>query len=215
MELLSKEKEVVGIYISGHPLDDYKFEIGNFCNTELSLLKNLYPLLGKELRFSGIVTQVEHKETKNGKKYGVLYLEDYRDNFRFFIFGNDYVRLKAYFNESWLLFIKGKVEKRPYNDEQVEFRIKKIELLSELTDKEDLDIVIELSLDDITDELIDQILSVTEKNKGKHSLILQINNHDDKYGLELLSRKKKLDISKDLVDEIKKISGLELKVSYN
>ena len=63
---LSKEKEVVGIYISGHPLDDYKFEINNFCNAELSTLRNLIPILGKDLSISGVVTNVEHKETKNG-----------------------------------------------------------------------------------------------------------------------------------------------------
>ena len=66
MEMLSKEKEVVGIYISGHPLDDYKFEIDNFCSSEISALRNLDVLLGKEIAFAAVVTMSEHKTTKKG-----------------------------------------------------------------------------------------------------------------------------------------------------
>ncbi len=169
MEMLSKEKEVVGIYISGHPLDDYKFEINNFCNAELSTLRNLTPILGKDICLSGVVTNVEHKETKNGKKYGVLYLEDYHDNLRVFIFGDDYINFKAFFNEGWLLFVKGKVQKRPYNEDQLEFRVKDIQLLSELIDKEVRNVVIKLDINDLTDDLIHKIETATNKDSKKHS----------------------------------------------
>jgi len=213
MQILSKEKEVVGIYISGHPLDEYKFEIANFCNGELSILRNLDAILGKDLSLSGVVTKVEHKETKNGKKYGILYLEDYHDNFRFFIFGNDYVKFKAFFNEGWLLFVKGKVQKRLYNDDQLEYRVNDIQLLSELTDKEVRNIVVELDINDITDELIDKIETVTNKNGGKHSLIIQVNNHQQKYALELLSRNRKLSIDKEFIQQIEKITTVGLKIT--
>ena len=213
MQILSKEKEVVGIYISGHPLDEYKFEIANFCNGELSILRNLDAILGKDLSLSGVVTKVEHKETKNGKKYGILYLEDYHDNFRFFIFGNDYVKFKEFFNEGWLLFVKGKVQKRPYNDDQLEYRVNDIQLLSELTDKEVRNIVVELDINDITDELIDKIETVTNKNGGKHSLIIQVNNHQQKYALELLSRNRKLSIDKEFIQQIEKITTVGLKIT--
>ena len=213
MEMLSKEKEVIGIYISGHPLDDYKFEINNFCNAELSTLRNLIPILGKDLSISGVVTNVEHKETKNGKKYGVLYLEDYHDNFRFFIFGDDYINFKAFFNESWLLYVKGKVQKRPFNEDQLEFRVKDIQLLSELIDKEVRNVVLELDINDITDELIHKIETVTNKNGGKHSLIIQINNNQKKYALELLSRNRKLNVDKQFIQEIEKIGEVGLKIT--
>ena len=213
MEMLSKEKEVVGIYISGHPLDDYKFEINNFCNAELSTLRNLIPMLGKDLSISGVVTNVEHKETKNGKKYGVLYLEDYHDNFRFFIFGDDYINFKAFFNESWLLYVKGKVQKRLYNEDQLEFKVKDIQLLSDLVDKDVRNIVLEVDINDITDDLIHKIETVTYKNGGKHSLIIQINNNQKKYALELLSRNRKLNIDKQFIQEIEKIGEVGLKIT--
>ena len=77
MQQLSYEK-VAGIYLSGHPLDDYKMQIDNFCNGNLSMLKNMPKYNGKKISFAGVVTGVEHKETKNGKPFGVLHFEDYQ-----------------------------------------------------------------------------------------------------------------------------------------
>jgi DNA polymerase-3 subunit alpha len=213
MEMLSKEKEVVGIYISGHPLDDYKFEIDNFCSSEISALRNLDILLGKEIAFAAVVTMSEHKTTKKGKPYGVLYLEDYRDNNRFFIFRDDYIKYKSYFTDGWLLFVKGKVQKRPYNEDELEFRIHDIQLLSELVDKEVRNIVMELDLNDINDQLIKKITDATNKNSGKHSLIIQINNNQKKYALELLSRNRKLNIDKQFIQEVEKIAEVGLKIT--
>jgi DNA polymerase-3 subunit alpha len=213
MQMLSKEKEVVGIYISGHPLDDYKFEIKNFCNSEISVLRDLDILRGKEITFAGVVTLVEHKTGKNGKPYGVLYLEDYHENFRFFIFGDEYIRFKAFFTEGWLLFVKGKVQKRPYNEDELEFRIHDIQLLAELVDKEVRNIVMELDLNDINDQLIKKITDATNKNSGKHSLIIQINNNQKKYALELLSRNRKLNIDNEFIQEVEKIAEVGLKIT--
>ena len=140
-------------------------------------------------------------------------MEDYHDNFRFFIFGDDYIKFKAFFNEGWLLFVKGKVQKHPYNDDQLEYRVNDIQLLSELTDKEVRNIVVELDINDITDELIHKIETATNKNGGKHSLIIQVNNHQQKYALELLSRNRKLSIDKEFIQQIEKITAVGLKIT--
>ena len=140
-------------------------------------------------------------------------MEDYHDNFRFFIFGDDYIKFKAFFNEGWLLFVKGKVQKHPYNNDQLEYRVNDIQLLSELTDKEVRNIVMELDINDITDELIHKIETVTNKNGGKHSLIIQVNNHQQKYALELLSRNRKLSIDKEFIQQIEKITAVGLKIT--
>ena len=112
MDLLSKEKDVVGSYISGHPLDDYKIEIANFCNGNFAMLNDMDKIKGKELRFAGVVTNVEHKETKTGKPFGVLHIEDYHGSFSFYLFGDDYIDFKAYLTIGWLLLISGKVIKK-------------------------------------------------------------------------------------------------------
>ena len=87
LEILNKEKEVVGFYISGHPLDDYKIEIENFCNYNINELKDLPSIKGKDISIAGIVSNIEHRFTKNGKPFGTLTIEDYHDNITFFLFG--------------------------------------------------------------------------------------------------------------------------------
>ena len=143
----------------------------------------------------------------------MLYLEDYHDNFRFFIFGDDYIKFKAFFNEGWLLFLKGKVQNRPYNDNQLEFKVKEIQLLSELIDKEVRNVIMEVDLNDINDDLVKKITSATSRNNGKHSLIIQVNNHQKKYALEMLSRNRKINIDKEFIQDIEKISEVGLKIT--
>ena len=105
------------------------------------------------------------------------------------------------------------MQKRPYNDDQLEYRVNDIQLLSELTDKEVRNIVVELDINDITDELIGKIETATNKNGGKHSLIIQVNNHQQKYALELLSRNRKLSIDKEFIQQIEKITAVGLKIT--
>ena len=111
MSLLSKEKEVVGIYLSGHPLDDYKLEIDSFCRSNLSMLENLKNIKEKKLSFAGVVTNIEHRETKSGKPFGILYLEDYKGSYSFYLFGDDYISFKSYLTVGWLLQVSGQIKK--------------------------------------------------------------------------------------------------------
>ncbi|MDG2450682.1 MAG: DNA polymerase III subunit alpha, partial [Saprospiraceae bacterium] len=180
MEMLSREKEVVGIYISGHPLDDYHLEINSFCNSNLSMLHNMQKIKGKGLRLSGVVTGVEHKETKTGKPFGILHLEDYHGSFSFYLFGDDYISFKAYLTEGWLLYLNGKVKKKFYNDD-LEFKIVSMDLLAEIMDKEVREVTLRLDVNDISDGLVDKISDLAIKNLGKHSLVFSIVDSLNKY----------------------------------
>ena len=134
LEKLNQEKEVVGIFISGHPLDDFKLEIESFGKGNLSHLKDLQKIKGHELAIAAICTGVQDRMTKKGKPFGVLTVEDYYSSNDFFVFGEDYIKLKPYFVHGQYLFIKGKAMPRKWsNDEnELEFKISNIELLSEL-----------------------------------------------------------------------------------
>jgi len=211
MELLSKEKEVVGIYISGHPLDDYKLEIDNFCNANLSMLNNMDKVKGKDLRFAGVVTNVEHKETKTGKPFGVLHIEDYKGTFNFYLFSDDYIDYKAYFTIGWLLHVSGKVKKKFYNDD-LEFKISSIDLLSELIDKEVRDIVLRVDINDINETLVEDVVHLVSENKGKHSLVVNIVDYLNKYEVDLLSRKMKVNLDKSFMQQIGELNQLKLKI---
>ena len=211
MDLLSKEKEVVGIYLSGHPLDDYRFEIDNFSNSNLSVLSDLQKIENKEIRLSGVIIDVEHKETQKGKKFGVLHMEDYHGAFKFFLFGDDYIKFKSFLTPTWLVHISGRVKKKFYNDD-LEFKINNISLLSELTDSEVRDVVLKLELNSLTETLVDQTVKLVEKNKGKHSLIVSVIDSENNYKVDLLSRKLKVDINNDFVSEINSIQEVSLSV---
>ncbi len=211
MELLSKEKDVVGIYISGHPLDDYKIEIANFCNGNFAMLNDMNKIKGKELRFSGVVTNVEHKETKTGKPFGVLHIEDYQGSFSFYLFGDDYIDFKAYFTIGWLLHISGKVKKKFYNEE-LEFKISTINLLSELIDNEVRDVVVRVDVSDINKQLVNDVVHIIVDNKGKHSLVLNVVDHLNKYEVDLLSRKMKVNLNRQFFEKIGELNHLKLRI---
>ena len=103
MEKLAREKEVVGIYISGHPLDDFRVEMNTFCNATLAFFKNLEPYVNRELCFGGVVTDVQHRVSKQGKGWALFTLEDYTDSFEFRIFGEEYLRFRHFFVKNlWL-----------------------------------------------------------------------------------------------------------------
>ena len=211
MELLSKEKEVVGIYISGHPLDDYRLEIKNFCNGNLSMLNDMNQINGKDLRFAGVVTNVEHKETKTGKPFGVLHFEDYHGSFSFYLFGDDYINFKAYLTSGWLLHLTGKVKKKFYNDD-LEFKISSIDLLSEIIDKEVREIILRVDINDISEVLVKDIEAILNENTGKHSLVLNVVDRLNEYEVDLLSRKKKVKIDRDFTNDISSLTQIQMRV---
>jgi len=100
LDQLKQEKEVVGIYISGHPLDDFNLPMEHFCNASLEVLKDLKPLINKELRIGGIVGEVEHRISKNGKGWARFNLEDYLESYDFRIFGEEYLKFKHFLFEN-------------------------------------------------------------------------------------------------------------------
>jgi DNA polymerase III subunit alpha len=106
MEKLAKEKEVVGIYISGHPLDDFKFEMKYFCNSKLESLKDLNSHLNKNLVFGGIVSNVQHRIAKNGKGWAIFNLEGYDESYEFKIFGEEYMKNRHYLIPNSFTYIK-------------------------------------------------------------------------------------------------------------
>jgi DNA polymerase-3 subunit alpha len=106
MEKLAREKEVVGIYISGHPLDDYKFEMEYFCNVKLEQLKSLESLVGKTVSFGGIVTNIQHRTAKNGKGWATFLLEGYDESYEFRIFDEEYLKFRHFLVQNQFVYFK-------------------------------------------------------------------------------------------------------------
>ena len=214
IQQLNIEKEVVGLFISGHPLDQYKLEIESFTNTPLTALADLDGLKGRnELRMAGSVSTFAHRTTKNGKPFGTLTLEDYHGSFTFFIFGDDYVKFKQYFMTGWFLFLTGKVEQKKWgNENEVEFKINSISLLSEIRGKMIKGLKVNINLDDLTYDLMEKLEAITTKYKGDAKLYIEVNDQRENITLELFSKKYTIDPSAEMIQELKQLPEVVYKV---
>ncbi|HRD53665.1 MAG TPA: DNA polymerase III subunit alpha, partial [Flavobacteriales bacterium] len=114
LEQLHFEKEVIGFYLSGHPLDDHRLEIKHLCHHNLSQLADLKSLEGRDVTFAGIVTKAEHRIAKSGKPFGSLSLEDHYGSHDFMLFSEDYMRFKLFLQQGALLFVKGRAMARTW-----------------------------------------------------------------------------------------------------
>ena len=213
MEKLSKEKDVVGIYLSGHPLDDFKFEINNFCNAKIRDLQSLELASKKgEMRMAGIVTGVQHRMTKTGKPFGILDFEGYEDSHSFFIFGDDYVKFKGYLNTGWFLFMKGKSQKRNWGDE-LEFKISSIELLSELRDKLAKNVTLKMEYDTVNEELVNWLKELGKEKLGKCTLSVALVDRKNKNTVQMKSREIKVNLTNTFIEEVQKWPNIEFTVN--
>jgi len=212
LEKLSKEKEVVGIYLSGHPLDDYRFEIKHFCTANVRDLSDLERAKAKgEMAFAGIVTEAQHRTSKNGKPYGVLTIEGYEENHRFMLFSDDYIKYKSYLTQGWFLFIKGKVQTRPWNDE-LEFKISSIELLSDVREKLATKILLDVQSKDIDEELIDTLKTFDAHKKGNCLLEINLIDRANQHKIEMRSRTARITLDDETIGAIERNPKLTYKV---
>nr|MCS5663544.1 DNA polymerase III subunit alpha [Flavobacteriales bacterium] len=212
LDLLAREKEVVGIYISGHPLDDYAFEIKHNCNHSVENFKDLEVIKNRELSFAGVITDVQHRIDKNGNPYGMFVIEDFTDSKEFMIFRDDYLKFKMMLVQGAFVYVKARVQNRSWND-QLEIKILAINLLSNVLDNLTKSITLRLNLFDIDEDFADKFQNILEEHKGKHQLKFNVFDPDEAISLELLSRTYKVKISKQLVQDIGTLIDVQYKLN--
>ena len=217
IEKLKIEKDILGLYLSGHPLDKYKFEIKNLCNTNFKKLKDNYKINGKtNLNTAGIVAEVEHKISKNGKPYGRMTVEDFDDSYNFLFFSDDYVRFKNYMELGWFLFLSGKMKNKWNNPEELEYKIDDIKLLTEVRDDLIKELHLKININDINSEIIDN-LEKDLKNSKKGNCHLKItivsNDNGKTLSLDMISREKKISIDDNFLKSIENNSSIEYFIS--
>jgi DNA polymerase-3 subunit alpha len=214
IEKLNLEKEVVGIYISGHPLDNFKFEMDSFCTAKCSQLNEIEALLGRELKLGGIVSAVEHRTTKTGKPFGKFTLEDYNGNCTFVLFSEDYLKFRNFMNIGWFLFVEGSVLKNSWGQMNIEFKIRNIDLLNEIGIKRSKGVQIRINATDITKDLIGKIEDVCQEYSGNTPLYLKLRDERENINLELLSRRFRVNPVNDMVRKMKKAGEVDVEVVF-
>ena len=179
MEKLAKEKEVVGIYISGHPLDDYKFEMSYFCNVKLAHLKSLENLIGKTLTFGGIVTNVQYRTGKNGKDWAMFTLEGYDESHDFRIFDEEYLKFRHFLVNNQFIYFKinvkdGWVNRETGKKSEPRITFQDAKLLADVLPTFAKKIAIQLDIYDVHQNLIQKLNEVFQANQGDHQVSFEV-----------------------------------------
>ena len=196
---LGKEREVIGIYLSSHPLDTYSSIIRNFCNTNLSEFADLDAIRNRDFTVAGIVTSVQNLMTNSGKPYGRITIEDYSDSYQFTLFGKDYEQFRRFFYENYYLLVKGKVRPRPYNDKELEPKILSVTMLSDVQDTMIQEIVITLPVEEITPGLSAGLSETIMQNKGNSQLRVRVVDREQDVSLGFVSRVHKVSASNEFI----------------
>jgi len=213
LEKLNKEKQVIGIYLSSHPLDDFRLEINTFCNATLADLQNLSEFANRDVCVAGIVSDTRSGVTRNNKPFGGFTLQDYTDSFSFVLFDKEYVSLSNFFKNDYQLLVKGRVQGRHYNPDELEFRIKEIHLLTAV--REDLinSITIKVKAEMVNHEFIKNLKSIISESPGNKMLKFLLIDHDEKITIPLFSRSIKAGITDELIGWLEDNGELDFKVN--
>lgn len=208
MEKLSREKEVVGIYISGHPLDDFKIEMQNFCNGTISVFNDLQSVVNREITFGGVVTDVQHRISKQGKGWALFTIEDYTDSYEFRIFGEDYLKFRHFFVVNSFVYVRAFVREGWTNretgqkgDPRIQFN--NFQLLHDVMETYAKKLSIQLNIHDLEEGTITQLQDLMRMHEGNKSLNFLVYDNSEKLKLTMPSRKQKVKISQELLNELK------------
>ncbi len=201
---LKKEREVVGIFISGHPLDNFKKEMQWFTSANLSKLKELRPLINKTINVAGIVNEIEHLESRNGKGWGRFTLEDYSDQFEFRIFGEEYLRFKHFIDTNQFIRIKINIKEGWRNQETGRLgdpRIQFInfEMLHDVLSKNSKKITLQVDIHQLDSKSIKQLKRELRGFRGDKPIFFDVIDPKKQIKLTMASRKQKVNISQELL----------------
>ena len=212
-ERLKKEHDIVGFYLSAHPLDDYAIILKDLCNTHTSELSNLQNLKEKECTFGGIVTDVKKGTTKAGRTYGIVTLEDYTGAGEIALFGKEWAQWSALMDTGNALFIKAKCQPRQWDPNSLALTIEQVEFLADASKKLLTSLTITIPLDTIDDNLALALINFTQQHPGNTSLNLKIEAPAQNIYLTTKAKSKGLTVNKDLLTFIQAHPTLSYKIN--
>ena len=213
LDKLNKEKELVGIYISAHPLDEYRVILENVCNVGMAQIDDKVSLLNKNLLLGGVVTSVREGRTKNGKAYGVTRIEDFSGSGEIALFGEPWLKWSNMMKEGNFLYIKAVCQQNRYMPERIDLVINSIELLQDVKDTAISSIRLTMPLTELDKEFVSDLDTLTQVpgNAALKFELAELDSTDSKVNLTSASRK--ITVTTELMNYLK---GREsIKVSFN
>jgi DNA polymerase-3 subunit alpha len=208
IEKLTREKEITGIYMSGHPLDDYRLEIEHFTNCPLDMV-NVYR--DKHLKLAGMVTSADHRVTKKGTGWGIFTLQDFRGSLDIRLFNEDYKKYRDIMTVGEALFVEGHYQ-LSWNGQEHEFRITSARMLASIGEELTKSITVKISIDQLDQFLLDSFDKICEHHKGRHKLKLQVYDREDDFILGLISKSNKVKAASALIEDLDAL-GIKYKLN--
>ena len=207
LELLKKEKDVVGIYISAHPLDDFKREMKYFSSATFDLLSNLDPLVNRELSFGGIINDVEHLISKTGKGWGKFTIEDFSDQYEFRIFGEEYLKFRHFILPNNFVRLRIRVAEGWRNREtgqlgQPRIQFNSFEMLHDTLKTNIKKITLMLEVNQLNEAGILDLKKTVLSFKGDKGFYIDLFDTEEKIKLTLPSRKQRVEVSNELLSTL-------------
>ncbi len=217
LERLNKEKALIGIYLSAHPLDDYRLEIDSFCNASLAELStDMLQFKDKDISIAGMVTAIRRGITRTGNPFAIVNIEDFTDSYELPFFGKDFVEFNNYFVEGLSVFINGRVQQRtwPKDSTELEYKIKSIGLLSDVLEQRVKRITLTIPVMSLTQEIVNEMENCLTHEDNKGNLIVDFVIVDEgKMKLKMFSRTCKVKLSSDLIEYFKNNSEIDFKIN--
>ncbi len=204
LETLNHERDMMGLYLTAHPLDEYKLIIDNMCKTRLSELSDLESLKGQEICVAGLVVAAQPElTTRTGRSFGKLTLEDYNSSFEFAFFGKDYENFRKFIYPNYYLMVRCKVQPRPYQkegeEERLELKVLSITQLHEVRETMIKELHLQLPVEQITDSFIRDFTKLVKHHKGNTTLRMVVYDNEG-VALRLFSKRYRVDVAQELVD---------------
>ena len=214
IERLNKERDLVGIYLSAHPLDEYKIILDNLCNTRCVELADVSNLRDREdIIIGGIVTGVRTGFTKNGKPFGIVVIEDFDGSGEVPLFGEDWGKWSGMFTEGASVYLMAKVQARPYKENVFDLKIQNVEYLQTIKDKALDRITISMVTDLIDEQIVADLSELISTNPGKTKLFFQLRDSKGERHVLLRSKNEGVDVRHTLIDYIEQHEMLDYKIN--
>ena len=215
IERLNKERELVGIYLSAHPLDEYKIVLDNLCNARCTELADRAAALNdrEDITLGGIVTGVQSRFGKNNKPWGIITLEDFEGSGELVLFGDDWLNLNGKFMEGAAVYVTGKMAPRFFNNDQKELKVTNVELLQSVKERAIDRITISLTSDLLNDGDVNALHDLIAENPGKTKLYIQLHDSTGQKHVLLHSTAGGIDVKNTLIQFIEQTEAMDYKIN--
>ena len=213
VEKARKEKELIGIYLTSHPLDSYKLEIKAICTPLESLSSDLSSYKDRDVTIAGIIVAMREGKTKKGNDFGILTIEDFTGSYELPFFGEDYIKFRNYFILETSIYIKGRVQEKKWGGAgELTFNVQSMDLLSVISENLIRSITLQVDVEKLTHELVLEIHNQFVNEKG--DLPLNFILYDGTgHRVKMFSRTCKIGRSRELYEYFENNDAIKMKIN--